>query len=361
MIKNNKLKTVISCVIILLPMLFGIVKWNNLPDNMATHFGIDGTADAFGGKTFVVFVLPLIFLVTNLVCLILTMLDKKQKDQSPKALSMIFWIVPTISLLTSGVMYCVALGREVNLEFFVPVLLGVPFVFMGNYMPKIKQNSTLGIKVSWALRNEENWNKTHRLGGKVMVAGGFVMLLCVFLPIKVSLVVVLSVLAVTVTVPVVYSYLIYRQHKKDGIEYNDISKSKEEKTASKISVAVVCVILIGVAVLMFTGDINVDCEDTSLKINATYWTDIEVDYSELDSVSYRKDLDIGTRTNGFGSARLSTGVFQNEEFGSYTLYAYTGADEFVVVTSNEKTLVIGMKYTKTTKQIYDTVLNKISK
>ena len=37
MIKNNKMKLIISSVITLLPMLFGIIMWEKLPEKMATH------------------------------------------------------------------------------------------------------------------------------------------------------------------------------------------------------------------------------------------------------------------------------------------------------------------------------------
>lgn len=81
-------------------------------------------------------------------------------------------------------------------------------------------------------------------------------------------------------------------------------------------------------------------------INATYRTDIMADYSEIDAVTYRSDLDIGERTNGFGFAKLSIGTFQNEEFGSCTVYAYKDAKEFIVLTIDGKTLVIGMSDAK---------------
>ena len=167
------------------------------------------------------------------------------------------------------------------------------------------------------------------------------------------------VIAVMVIVPIVYSYYIYKQHQKEGIVYTTPPRSKAEKIAVKISAIIVPIILIGVAVLMFTGNIEVHCEDTSFTINATYWSDLEIDYSEVDTIEYRKDLDVGVRTNGFGSARLLMGIFQNDEFGSYTLYAYTGAKEFVVLTSGTKTLVIGMNDVEDTQAIYDTMLEKI--
>ena len=360
MLKKNKLKVIISSIAILLPMLFGLVMWDQLPDTMTTHWGADGNADGFSGKVFAVFGLPAIILVLHCVCVLFTLFDKKQKEQNPKALGMIFWILPVVSLFTNGIMYRAAFGKEFNMEWFMPALLGAMFIYMGNYLPKVKQTRTLGIKVPWALHNEENWNKTHRLGGKVWVVGGLIMLFSIFLPLTAMVWVMVCVISAMVIIPTVYSYYIYKQHKKEGIVYTTPPRSKAEKIAVKISAIIVPIILVGVAVLMFTGNIEVHCEDTSFTINATYWTDLEIDYSEIDTIEYRKNLDVGVRTNGFGSARLSMGIFQNDEFGSYTLYAYTGAKGFIVLTSGTKTLVIGMSKVEDTQTIYNTLLSKIS-
>ena len=359
MLKKNKLKVVISSIVILLPILFGIIMWNDLPDIITTHWGADGNADGFSGKVFAVFGLPFIHLILHFVCLLFTSLDKKQKEQNQKALGMIFWILPVISLFTNGIMYRAAFGKEFDLTFFMPALLGVMFIFIGNYLPKVKQNRTLGIKISWALKNEENWNKTHRFGGKVWVVGGLILLLSIFLPLTAMVWVMVCVIAAMVIIPMVYSYSIYKQHQKEGIIYDAAPRSGTEKIAVRITAIIVPIIFVGVAILMFTGSIEVKCEDTALTINATYWTDLEIDYSEIDTIEYCKDLDVGVRTSGFGSPRLSMGIFRNNEFGSYTLYSYTGAKEHIVLTSGEKTLVIGMSDTKETQAIYEAMIEKV--
>ncbi len=361
MIKRNKLKVIISSILILLPAIYGLIMWNSLPDVMTTHWGADGNADGFGGKAFAVFGIPFIYLIFHFVCLLVTSLDKKQKEQNQKALGMIFWIIPVISLFTCGVMYRAAFGKEFDLAFFVPALLGAMFVFIGNFLPKVKQNGTLGIKIYWTLNNEENWNKTHRFAGKLWVVGGLVMLLSILLPLKGMVCSMVCIIAALMLIPVVYSYSVYKQHKKSGIDYSSAPRSRAHKIAVRISAVVVTIILIGVALLMFTGNITVNCEDTTLKINATYWTDLELNYSEIETVEYRKDLDVGVRTSGFGSAKLSMGIFQNDEFGSYTLYSYTGAKEHIVVNSGERTLVIGMSDAKDTQAIYNTLIEKIEK
>ncbi len=358
MIKKNKLKVIISSSIIMFPALFGIIMWNKLPDMFTTHWGADGNADRMAGKAFAVFGIPLIFLSLHFLTLLLSSLDKRQKDQHPKALGIIFWILPVLSLFISIVLYSVALEREINLEILLPIMLGISFILMGNYMPKVKQNSTLGIKVSWALRNEENWNKTHRFGGKLMVACGFIIMLSAILPFKATFGVLICVIASFAVATVIYSYLVFKKHQNSGIEYAPRVKVKGEKISAVIAGIAVPMIIITIVIIMFTGNIEVDCGDASIKIDATYWSGLEIDYSEIDTVTYRKELDVGIKTNGFGSARLSLGTFKNDEFGSYTIYAYNSAKEYAVLTSGDKTLVIGMSDMKDTQAIYNTVSEK---
>ncbi len=359
MLKKNKVTIILSTALILLPMLFGILLWNDLPDRMSTHWGADGNVDGFGSRAFVVFGMPAIFLALHFMTLLIVALDKNQREQAPKAVGIVFWIMPMISLAVSASIYCVALGRELYLFFLMPALLGMAFIWMGNYMPKIKRNSTLGIKIVWTLQNEENWNKTHRFGGKVMVAGGFAVLLSAFLPFGATVAVFVGVMIAIAVLPMLYSYRIYKQHQAEGIAYVAAPKSKGEKAVSRIAMIVVPVLLAGVAVIMFTGNIAVTCEDTAFQIQATYWSELEVAYTEIDTIEYRKDLDVGYRANGFSSARLSLGIFQNEEFGAYTLYAYAGAREFVVLTSGDKTLVIGLQDAGDTQAVYDAIAAKL--
>ena len=358
MLKKNKLKIIISSIAILLPMLFGLIMWKDLPNVMTTHWGADGTMDGTAGKGFVVFGVPCILLGLHLVCMLFTLLDKKQQEQNQKALGMIFWMVPAISLFVNGIMYRAAFGREFDVSLAMPVLFGIMFLCLGNYMPKIKQNKTLGIKISWTLHNEENWNKTHSLTGKVWVIGGLIVLFSICLPAEIMLAVTVCVIGLGVLIPFAYSYSIYKKHQKEGIVYTKHKKSGREKTVTGTSTVVLCVILIGVAVLMFTGSIEVSCNEDTLTIDASYWTDLEITYEEIDTVEYRKDLNVGSRTSGFGSPKLSMGIFRNDEFGSYTLYSFTGAEEYIVLTSGSRTLVIGMDEGKDTQAIYDALLEK---
>ena len=357
--KENKIRLLISSLITLLPMLFGVVCWNKLPNVITTHWGADGIADGFNGKTFSVFVPTGIMFVMNIFCAIATSFDQNSRNQNKKAMGIIFWIIPIISLLVNGAMYSVAFSGEMAFDWLFPALFGILFVVMGNYMPKIKQNRTMGIKISWAMNNEENWNKTHRLAGKLWVAGGLVLIATAFLPLKWAIGIMLSVFLVMIIVPVAYSYSIYRKHKIQGVSYEYVPKSKAEKIAVKTAAIFVPLILVGVMILMFTGNIQYEFTEDCLIIDATYGKYSTVGYEFVDSVEFRDDFDFGIRNFGFASAKLSLGNFKNEEFGNYSLYAYTACDSAVVIKSGEHILVITGQDAAETQELYNYLKAKI--
>jgi uncharacterized membrane protein len=172
MIKKNLGKLILGSVLILLPVLIGLLLWNQLPEQMVTHWGVDSVPDGWSGKGMVVFGIPAIMLVLHWACMLVTAADPKSKEQSKKPMNMIFWIVPVISLVCCGMIYAQAMEVKLDIDTIALVLMGVTFLYIGNYMPKCKQNFTLGIKLPWTLNSEANWNATHRLAGKVWMAAG---------------------------------------------------------------------------------------------------------------------------------------------------------------------------------------------
>lgn len=352
MIKNNKLKMAVSSFIILLPMLAGLLLWNKLPEKMATHWGINGMADGYGGRTLTVFVLPLVLLALHWICMVITSFDRKNENQNKKAIGMVYWIIPALSLYVNAVIYLTAFGMEFRMEALTLIFIGLLFIVIGNYLPKCRQNYTLGIKVKWALENEENWNATHRMGGRLWVATGIFMLLCVFLPAMLLPFVLIIILLSAAVIPVIYSYVYHRKQLKAGTA-TVIPTDKYHKMHKIIALVLAIAVLIFVGVLMFTGDIEISYGDTSFTANASYYGDISVEYDDIESVEYRENDAGGVRTNGFGSARLLMGTFKNDEFGYYTRYSYTNCASCVVLSVDGKTLVLSGIDDTATKAIYE--------
>ena len=211
MIKKNLKALIISSVIILLPIIAGLLLWDQLPERFATHWGVDGQPDGWAGKPMAVFGMPLFILAVQWIGALVTAADPKNKNQTNKAFTVVLWITPAISLLGAGMIYGTALGMVIQVNTLMPIFMGILFLFVGNYLPKCKQNHTIGLKLPWTLDNEENWNATHRLGGKVWVAAGVLMLLCTFLPESWNVVGVFVVTVAAVVIPCVYSYVYYRK------------------------------------------------------------------------------------------------------------------------------------------------------
>ena len=358
MMKKYKWQLVISSIVTLLPVLFGVAMWNQLPATMVSHWGADDVADGTASKAFVVFGFPLILLAMHWLALWASLVIDKKNDQNEKMIRICYSVVPALSLVMNAFLYSVALGKDWDLFALIPVLVGAMLLFIGNYMPKTTRNRTMGIKLHWTMGNDENWQKTHRLGGKIYFWGGLAVIASALLPVKIAIAVLIAVIAVSIIVPTVYSYSIYKKHKAEGIEYEPVFNQKSDKVALWITAIAVPLVLIGVTVLMFTGNVELTYNETDFQIVASYADDLTVKYDEIDSIEYRETFDAGSRYMGFGSAKLSMGTFQNDEFGRYTLYAYTRGKGAVVLKKGESVLVIVGKTAQETKAIYDTLAAK---
>ena len=208
MIKNNWKLMVITSIVILLPILAGVILWDQLPEQIPSHWNAVGEVDGWSSKPFAVFGMPLILLAFQWICALGTGADPKKRNHSAKIQQLVLWIIPVISALLHVIVYAVALGKEVRVEAVMPVFIGLVLAVVGNYLPKCKQNYTIGIKIPWTLNSEENWNRTHRFAGRLWLVCGIALMLTgffggfwIFLPI-----VLLMVLA-----PMIYSYILHRK------------------------------------------------------------------------------------------------------------------------------------------------------
>ena len=208
MLKANRKTLIIASIVTILPVLIGIICWNRLPDVMATHFGMNNEANGFSSKAFAVFGLPLVLLAVLWVGAFVTAHDPKRQNISPKMFSLMLWIVPVISLVGAATIYPVNLGYDLDITFFSELLLGLIFIVIGNYLPKARQNYTIGIRIPWTLANEENWNRTHRLAGYLWMICGILMII-ISLTRVVSAEWLIGIFLIIVLVPCIYSFWLH--------------------------------------------------------------------------------------------------------------------------------------------------------
>ena len=208
MIKKNLKTLIVTSILIVLPVLAGIILWDRLPEQMATHWNAAGDIDGWTSKPFTVFGLPLILLAAQWLCVLGTLADPKKENHPTKILHLVLWIIPVLSLVLGTITYATALGKAVRVEVIMPILIGLILAIIGNYMPKCKQNYTIGIKIPWTLNSEENWNRTHRFAGWLWTFSGIVVMLTGFFG---GFWIFLIIILLMVLAPILYSYLLFRK------------------------------------------------------------------------------------------------------------------------------------------------------
>lgn len=345
MILKNKKLMILTSALILLPIPVAFVLQNLYPEQTA---GIQQVVWPVLG-----------LLVGQWVCILVSKWDPSNKGKNQKALSMVLWIIPMLSNLMCGVLFALLMGADFSPFGWICGGIGALFAVIGNYMPKTKMNATLGIKTPTTYSSEENWNATHRFAGKLWFWGGLALIPGGFLPEMVATVLMILVMVVMVLLPMVYSHRFYRKEKAGG---RDVKRgySPENAKITKKSLVIGTVILVLCVGLMFIGNIEYRFEEDSLLIEASVYSDHVLKYDSVEAVEYREGNVPGTRTGGYGSARLQMGFFSNEEFGTYIRYTYTKPEACVVVTTQGRPLVLSAETAEETLELYQMLLEKTS-
>ena len=212
LLKEHKMLLVITSCIILLQTLVGVLIWDRLPDPIATHFNFRNEPDGWTSKAFTVFGMPLVLLALHWITLLVSSAKNAQiKNLNSKVKFLFWWIIPSVSLLMMVLCYGYALGAPFDIGRIVLPFVGLLFAITGNYMPKVRRNYSVGIKVPWTMTDDENWNKTHRMAAPVWVICGLLLIVlgligCTSWPAFV-------VVMVMVFLPTVYSFALHLKKK----------------------------------------------------------------------------------------------------------------------------------------------------
>lgn len=359
MILKNKKLLLLTSLLTLLPIPVGLLLWNRFPETMAIHFGLTGQADGFASIPYAVFVPSLLMLIIHWVCILATALDKGNRNRNQKLQTIVLWIIPLLSNLSSCGIYALALGWKFSPVAWTMIPMGILFAVIGNYLPKTRMNSTMGIKVWWAYTSEENWNATHRFAGKAWVIAGILMMLCGFLPNGWAVTVMVVLIVVMCILPVVYSWRFYKKELAEGKAVKAVGYSKTDKVLLKGSGIAMVVLTLLVLYVLFAGSIEFDFREDYLFIDTNMYTDYVLRYEDIDALELREGPVEGLRVGGFGSFRLLMGFFENEEFGTYTRYTYYKPEACVVITSGEKKIVLSSETKAETEALYQQLLTHV--
>jgi len=219
---NNPLKIsfkteIIPILLVLVYVVASFYFYANFPARVITHWGFDGEPNGWSSPVFAAFFFPALILGIYLMFLALPLLDPK-KDRYAE-FSGTYHLLKVIFVLFFVGIYFLAslanLGYAIPIGTVVPFLVGLLFIVIGNYMGKLKRNWYIGIKTPWTLSSDVVWNKSHRLGGKMFMLAGVLMMIDGFVARALQLPLLIALISMVAIVPIVYSYIVYRKEKRE--------------------------------------------------------------------------------------------------------------------------------------------------
>lgn len=203
-LRKSSIVSIITSILILI--IFNILFYDKMPAELPTHWNFRGEVDDYSSR-FDAMVLTHGFLVVmNIFACFMLDNDPRNKRQNKFVMTISKLAVPAIMIVVYTITVMVGLGRDVNVSVIIPLFVGLLFIAIGNYLPKTRRNYTMGIKLPWTLNSDENWRRTHRLGGICFVILGLCLILSVFLK---SEIVFLVPLILGGIIPTFYSYYLY--------------------------------------------------------------------------------------------------------------------------------------------------------
>ena len=209
--RKDKIYIAISLIISVIPLILGMYFYNVIPDRVPVHFNFNGVPDSYASKNIGLF-LPQFVMILVLVLMIMCLkLDPKSDNHASSMIHVLYLFIPTISLVLSIIIIRYCLGYTVDVGIVIVRVIFVFFLIIGNLLPKVKRNYTLGIKVPWTLDSDYNWNKTHRFAGYLWTVLSLFVIVSTFVSSSFYKYITGLAILIIVFVPMLYSYLIYRK------------------------------------------------------------------------------------------------------------------------------------------------------
>ena len=172
---STRTTTIVVLLMIAAATLAGLLLWNRLPDQMASHWNINDQVDGYMPKFWGVFMLPLITLGMFVLFLVVPSMDPLKANIAQFREAFNLFIV----LIVGFMLYIYGLDLAWNLGYtgfrmsgaMLPAI-GLLFIFIGFMLRQAKRNFFIGIRTPWTLSSDTVWDETHRIGAVLFMISG---------------------------------------------------------------------------------------------------------------------------------------------------------------------------------------------
>jgi len=214
---TTRLTTLTVLILIVAATLIGALLWNQLPEQMASHWDINDQVNGYMPKFWGVFMMPLMLLGISILLLVVPNIDplKANIAQFRETFNLF------ITFITGFMVYIYILTLRWNLGYtnfgigkaMLPAM-GLLFIFIGFMFRKAKRNFFIGIRTPWTLSNDTVWDKTHQLGAILFIASGVLTVIGGFFGGTIAFWMLFIPLMGSTLFLVAYSYVLYQREAK---------------------------------------------------------------------------------------------------------------------------------------------------
>jgi uncharacterized membrane protein len=214
---TTRLTTIIVLVLIIGATIAGTLLWNQLPDQMASHWDVNDQVNGYMSRFWGVFLMPIITTGLFLLFLVIPNIDPLKANIAQFRGTFNLFITFIIGFMV----YIHFLTLRWNLGYtnlgigkaMLPAM-GLLFFIIGSMLRKAKRNWFIGIRTPWTLSSDSVWNETHRVGGILFMVSGVLAVIGGFVGGNIAFWSIMIPVMGTTIFLLVYSYVLYQREQK---------------------------------------------------------------------------------------------------------------------------------------------------
>ena len=232
----------------MVPFVVTSLILQGLPDKLPMHYDLQGNIDRWGSKTEELIFPIIILLLTGFWHVMIAYYEKKAKmipeDKAAsvnkaqavaKSNSKPLTIVGICMAVMFGVMHfailyasCVQANAglstmTLDIGKLTCTLAGIFFIIIGNFLPKTKVNSIVGVRTLWSMYNENTWRLSNRLGAWLLIIAGLLTILTTVVANgNISTIMLLVYLIAASVVLIIYSKIVYDRERREESKKDEL-------------------------------------------------------------------------------------------------------------------------------------------
>jgi uncharacterized membrane protein len=207
----SKKGQIILWIITLVSFAGILAVYHKLPERVPIHWDSNWEVDGTANKN-MMFLIGAVPALANGLFYLLPVIDPRRKNYDAKTYGLMRAVIVLLFVFISWATVVSALKLGINDKLLLSFILGITFIIMGNYLPKVKSNFFIGIKNPWALSDATIWRKTHKVGGYFFLIIGLLMLPMGIINTSLYSNVIFWLLLIGIAAVNIYSYILYRKN-----------------------------------------------------------------------------------------------------------------------------------------------------